>query len=89
MLNYENAMAMVPENKKESVKCIVQDLGATMNEIHAQLLSIKNSIIGPEPIETNKRIEPEDACMIDALQRLRNEAQTILGTVVSIREGLF
>jgi len=89
MLNYENATAIVPENKKESAKCIIQDLDGTMKEIQDILWLIRDSIIGPLPAETSKGSAPVEECMIDTLQSLRNEAQRILKTALAIREGLW
>lgn len=73
---------------KETIKSKLENMDAILREIETQMSMIDDAINGPK-VKENKVMDNQPEPMDMMIDRLRNNAEEILKTVVRIREVLW
>ena len=88
-LNYGEMATCEPrDTKPETAKSILENMDAILKELGSELRRIDDAIHSPSNAGCDAN-EPQDECLLETLNRQRNQAESLLRIAMHIREGLW
>ena len=73
-----------------TVKEVIENTGAILKETYGVVQTIRDALIGPEPLATQGVNEPRaDKTMVDTMVEQREFAERILRDIVRVRDALW